>query len=382
MYCALLSPATAELLLHFLHYYSECFPFSEQAVAVHTLAPPLISLLHETHPPPGPNSASRGAGFRVSSLCVQDPFERSHNVTKSIKSQSAQLLQALRSSREVLRRVLEGESPNMRQDLLPVFRQSEVASPGKRPTASHTLHLSADTVHRLLQGTQYAVLADRLQELDLRNPHVHCTLDRLVLQALAQQLEGEFGLSVQTERQPETASSSLPPSSPLLPSAEDGGCMEADSPSQQHKRRRPREEEEEGMEVEKGWEGGKKLRLAGQESAEQLLFRLAEGLGAVLVCSAVEESWQHRRRRRRKGEQREATSCSPESSVGRTVGGLAASLPALPPCLIFTLTLPRNLSPSNHLTAVTMCASHAMFCQSFQQFFAVCKKWLLSSHPH
>ena len=318
----------------------------------------------------------------MSSLCVQDPFERSHNVTKSIKSQSAQLLQALRSSREVLRQVLEGESPNMRQDLLPVFRQSEVASPGKRPTASHTLHLSADTVHRLLQGTQYAALADRLQELDLRNPHVRCTLDRLVLRALAQQLEREFGLSVQAERQPETASSNLPPSSPLLlHSAEDGGCMESDSPGQQHKRRRPREEEEEGeegMEVEKRWEGGKKLRLAGQESAEQLLFRLAEGLGAVLVCSAVEESWQHRRRRRRKGEQREATSCSPESSVG----GLAASLPALPPCLVFTLTLPSNPSPSNHLTAVTMCASHAMFCQSFQQFFAVCKKWLLSSHPH
>lgn len=367
----------AQLFLHFLHYYAEVFSFSEQAIAIHTLSLPLIS--HLRHDPSG-----QGMGFKVSSLCLQDPFERSHNVTKNLKAPHLpQLLHAFQSSLKILKELLEGEqiAPGTRQNVLSLFKPTESAIPRKKAAAVHTLHLDTGTVCRLLCGTRYAALAGRLEELDLNNTFIQWTLNHVILQSLAVQLEREFGFRVHAES---PAASSISPASSLPPT----NIAVADGSAHQCKRQRKEVEgevsSEEGMEVEEeglvevgGEQGVKRKRLAEQESAEQLLFRLTEGewSGCTLVCSAMEESWIHRRRRRR--EKQKQASCSPSNTVEQ--GATASSLSG--PCLSFTLTSPSNPSPGNHLAVVVLHATDSKFQHHFQQFFAVCKKWLLSTSP-
>ena len=351
------------------------FPISEQVVAIHTLTPPLLSQLHR-------NTTGQTQPFRVSSLCVQDPFERSHNVTKNVgPAHLPPLLQALRSSLSLLTELLDSEqtAPGTRHDALSLFKQTGPSpGSGKKTAAMKTLPLDASTASWLLCNTRYTALADRLHELDLHNPLIQHTLDSIVLHSLAQHLEEKFGFRVHTVRQQEAVAAYIapPPSpgpSPSLPSP--------DTLCSVHHRKRQRaaeeEEREERMEVEEegGGEGGqcervKRKKLVEQGSAEQLLFRLSEDdeCGCMLECSAMERNWIGRRRKRRM--QQRQGSCSHGSATEEAS-----------PCLSFTLSSSSSPSPDNHITMVTLQVTDPMYHQSFLQFFAVCKKWLFS-HPH
>ena len=372
--------SAAELLLHFFRFYAEVFPISEQAVAIHTLTPPLHSQLRRE------TSGQTGPQFRVSSLCVQDPFEHSHNVTKNVgPAHLRPLLQALQSSLSQLADLLDSEqsTPDTRHDALSLFRLTE-PSPvsGKKAAAMKTLHVDISTASRLLHGTCYAALANCLQELDLHNLLIQHTLDRIILHSLAQHLEREFGFKVQTIRQQEAVSASITPylSPGLCPSLLDKVY------SAHHRKRQRMAEEgegegEEGMEMEEegGGESGesgecegvKRKRQTEQGSAEQLLFELTAGeeCGSTLECSAIERNWIGRRRKRRMHQGQASSSCE------------AVTEEEAPPCLSFLLSSSSNQPPSDHFTTISLQVTEPMYQESFLQFFAVCKKWLFSHPP-
>lgn len=349
--------SAAQLLLHFFNYYTH-FSFSEKVVAIHTPSPPLISN----------NSGGQSTGFRVSSLCVQDPFEQTHNVTKNMKaSHLSPLRQAFESSEKILRHIMTNEL-TARQDVLSLFKQQTLPVPDKKRATGYSLDLDAATAGCLLLNTHYTALANRLSELDRSNGSVQCMLNHVLLQSLALLLQREFGFRVHAAEAQEESLPSIPCTHPLDLEVPAG---------KQRKRQRPSEECEEVMEIDEDLGGGevKRSRLSEQESAEQLLFRLAEGerAGYTVVCSAMEESWLHRRRKRREKER--LGSASSGDAVPSTPTPTTTT-----PCLSFTLTsIPTPTSL--YLATVDLCVTDPTYQQSFQQFFAVLKKWMLYSLP-
>lgn len=282
-------------------------------------------------------------------------------MSKNVKSSLLpSLRQAFQSSEKNLRAMMINE-PISRQDALFLFKQQTPPRYFTKGPAVHSINLDSTTASRLLLGTHYAALADRLSELDIKNDHVRCTLSHVLLQSLALKLEREFGFQVHVAEAQEDVSSASPlsrvaPTDAVVPTGK------------QRKRQRPSEEYEEGMEVDEE-EVIKKPRMLEKESAEQLLFHLTDGgvSGYTLVCSAVEETWIHRRRKRREKERlTSASSATAEPMTTPTT-----------PCLSFTLTS----VPSFHLATVVLHINNPLYQQSFQQFFAVLKKWLLCSSP-
>ena len=312
-------------------------------------------------------------GFKVSSLCLQDPFDRSHNVTKNVKAVHLHLLiQTLQSSQPELRELLSHEetTPLTRQNVLPLFKHSQTSTTTteKKRSGHHFLQFNIDTMSCLLHNTCYAALSGRLQELDLSNLLVHRKLSHILLEALAELLEREFGFRVHSESHG-SATNVVLPLAPVCRPHCSANIL---------KRQRP--DEEEVMEVEEGQgdgggegrgeEGGegqekvKRQRLVNVESVENLLFRLTEGQGSdyTIECSAMEESWIGRRRRRRAIQQQPGlASFSPET---------------VSPCLSFTLSTPYSCTVVSNYT-VMLQATEPMFQSSLQQFFSVWKQWLL-----
>ena len=315
---------------------------------------------------------------------MQDPFERSHNVTKNISHKHfPEILQHFRHAHELLTRLLENEksTPDTRQDLLSVFVQGQSPHSEKCVATSRTLTLTLDTVCGVLLGiAQYTTLAAQLGELNLDNPHISLMLDRLVLHSIALQLEQEFSFVTSALRATAQGTSTDVPSylSPLAtgPSLEG---IQRDEPVQR-KRQRSTEEDMEmemGVEVEGEWGGTKRQRLGRKESADELLCRLAQdrdcGLG--FQCTAVEESWVGQRRRRRKETASGSPRCKTEDK--KSSGGSDLFLE-------FTMTSSResltNLSPgkSGYQITVLLLVNHVKYSENLVQFFAVFKRWLLS----
>lgn len=401
----------AELFLHFLHYYADCFPFSECVVAIHCCSPPQISQLSQRVSSQKMSSGEMNtsppscAGFRVSSLCVQDPFELSHNVAKGMnRSQMSHLHHRLQSAHATLKELLSAEmgSGSSRQDVISVFSQSCTREQSKKPLTVRTLTLSLDIISRLLlKTTPYVELAQRLQELDMHNLHTRHLLNCIILKALVMTLEEEFDLSVCLK----TDTCDLPPSSPLKCSPQSSRAhryiltqkMERVGHGQQRKRRRlPEEAEEEGIkkvehepqcsEKEEGemravYEDVKRSKVARDEkTAENLLYHLTEGSErGVFLCKAIRETWTHCRRQRRERRQNPMASGSPSHAFDQTMSDLGDSLPSVSPCLIFTLALGKQEVEISKgvCTTVVLQATHIKYSQPLQNFYAFFKKWLL-----
>ena len=312
----------------------------------------------------------------MSSVCLQDPFDRSHNVAKNMKAVHLQsLLQALKSSQSRLQELLTHENTGPQQNILSLFTETEPV-PATARSPLHRLQLDMAAASRLLQDTCYEALAGRLQELDLSNKLIRRTMDSVVLQALAGKLETEFGFKVHSKRLGVLSTASVSPQ----PLQEEAAVQSSGHATRKRQRTPTAEgEEEEEMEVEgegegEEGEGVKRQRVEGAESAEQLLFCLTEGKGleCQMELSAVEESWIGRRRRRR--EKQRQTISSPEATVSHEM--------TTTPCLSFTLSMLLNQQPQCHTeysTTVTLQAADPKFQISLQVFFSVCKNWLLSN---
>ena len=319
-------------------------------------------------------------------MCVQDPFERVHNVTKNMTGGNcAHLCQALSKSRQLLAELLEQEQsdPSSRQDVTPLFKHDNLkpvpmshttdlsrpentptavrhkSFPGQSPTGSHCLQLSLETLSRLLHDIPFASLEGRLEELDVRNTFVCQQLDHVVLHTLVHHFQKDYGVTAQflkLHKIEETQTVSVP----------SGGSEGTPVTSERKRERSPDEDQEEEMEVEEG-EGGfevKRQRLEGGESAEALLCRLTEGvaLDGQAQCVAVEESWVGARRRRRQQE-RDGSSASPDPQTPAPTT----------PCLSFFLSVSSQQHVSTNTISVVMHDSDSQFKLAFERFFSVCK---------
>lgn len=295
-------------------------------------------------------------------------------MTKNISSvQLQQLLLALKYSQLKLQELLGHSESDARENILSLFRQSDTRSlTATKPLCVLQFDITAAT--RLLQKTCYEPLAGRLHELDLSNPLTQKTLNCIILEEMTAKLEREFEFKVHSEQETAVLStcSVCPPDTTVAPYS---GHM--------RKRQRPPTDkvEEDVMEVEEGQmmvveeeeeEEVKRQRLESQESAEQLLFRLTKDkvLRCHLMLTAMEETWVGRRRRKRQ------TSSSPRATDNDKT--------STTPCLSFYVSVcpshPQShpQSTAKYITVLKLHITDLKFRSSLQQFFAVCKKWLLS----
>ena len=372
---------TAQLLLHFFNYFLAKFSFSVNIVTIHTLS-------HLCLP-------YRGTGFKVSSVCVQDPFEQSHNVTKTMKIVHLNhMLQVMRSSQQTLKQLLNNEQQQTPvaprpHDILSLFRPSEMPATPNRANDEHLIELDISTASHLLHDTQYTALEGRLEELDLTNLIIQHKLCYILVYSLAYHLEKEFDFefrSIQDEETCDMTSSSVSiqdeetcdmTSSSVSIQDEETCDMTSSSVSiagdnvscstQSRKRCRALEEEDEMMDVEDRSDEGiiKRQRITGhaESSAEQVLFSLTEGQRSDcrLECIAYEASWIDRRRKRR----------HPQTQ--------STQHKELKPCLSFILSANINqhrMRGDGSLATFRLQLTDLNFQSAFHQFFAVCKKLL------
>ena len=192
----------AELLLDFFRFYSEEFDFGAHVVAVHYPAPARLTQEEVAHTAAGSTSKAK---LKMTQLCVQDPFELSHNVTKSLPK-VAFFQDVLCVSRDILQEQLQLESTTTGSgDLLALFDQTRYQSimskSSKAPKMLRYLMFTPLRVAGLLQRVEtLRPLGERLAELDLRNKQVGKKLSDLVVKVLLSILEEElkFVCEVQT----------------------------------------------------------------------------------------------------------------------------------------------------------------------------------------
>ena len=291
-------------------------------------------------------------------MCVQDPFELSHNVTKSMRPANlAQLQRAMRRSHQLLTDLLHQEQslPTSRQDILQIFKPSAQLPPPPPSTAGHSVELETAVLSRLLHNTQFSGLEERVGDLDLGNSFVCQRLNHVVLHSLTHHLQEVFGVRVQFQQQGVGAVAPGPPQrKPELLEMAPAGA-------------RKRERSVEEMEVEGGeLEGAevKRQKLEFEESADDLLLRLTEreSLQSKAECVAMEDGWAGGRRRRRRQQQREA---GPAPSM--------TSSPTTVPCLAFTVSVSTNIHSG---TIVSLQTSDPKFKLPFEMFYSACKRKL------
>ena len=325
------------------------------------------------------------AGFKVSALCVQDPFEHSHNVTKGIgPGHVGQLLKALERSQLLLTQLLQREHSSQ-QDILQLFNppsSAELTSPtGPSGTAAHSVELTSETASHLLLHSQFAELAGRLAELGLNNESVSQRLHHVILHSLTQHLQDEFGVRVQFRQQERSPAISSQPSTVIgQPSAvvspPNLACVSQPTAGER-KRERSMTEEGEEEEMETEGKGGavsevKKQKFDSEESAEQLLFRLMEGeaLSCQADCVALEQSWIGSRKRRRE-QMRQGSHSYPAKTTPTTPNS---------PCLVFTIsvgpTTTTTSSSGDIIATIVLQSTDSKFKIPFEMFFSACKRKL------
>ena len=396
--------SAAELLLHFFQFYSEEFDFSLDVVAVHHPAPARLSKQEaaslacrehtdESTPP------RKQASLKITPICLQDPFELCHNVTKSL-SKVAFFQDMLTASRVILQEQLQLEKsvadPSVTGgNLFALFDQAQyqwVASrlPAKDQRRSKFLMLTATHIAGLLQKVSaLKLLGERLGDLDLSNECLVGKLADVVMQALVAIMEDQLKFTCEAETvYPSSADCSAMEIGveSTLPQAVGGeapqdigrgGDMEVEKmvegPSTAEedggtRKRQRTEQHSEGTHSEEP----KRAKLFPVPVALQLLCSAVRGTEAYL-CTAHTNTWLHRRKAQREQQHQ---------------GG--ASITALPPPetpdLQFSLSSLTSASnelkgvsvPSETIAIVKLMPTELQQRTDFSTFFAFFKKLIIS----
>lgn len=162
------------LLIHFFRYYSTQFPFQRQIVTIHRTAP--VSLEEANKLLECPLQTN-------SPLVVQDPFDHSHNVCKSLSASSFTFLAARLA--EALHILSSRSAP-----LLEIF--TEQVPQGRHHQQGKTIALSMEHVIGLLRKRE-GPLADVLSELDLTNHSTQNSLFCVIAQCVVDLMKEKFG---------------------------------------------------------------------------------------------------------------------------------------------------------------------------------------------
>lgn len=399
--------SAAELLLHFFEFYSEKFDFNVHVVAIHHPAPARLSKQEASSLACREHSDEstlqrKQAGLKITPICLQDPFELCHNVTKSL-SKVTFFQDMLTASKIILQEQLQleksvADSSDTGGNLFALFDHAQyewVASTlpakGLDQKKSKYLMLNLNHVAGLLQRVSaLKLLGERLRELDLTN---QCLLEKLadvVMQALVAVMEEELKFRCEAETV-DSSESSVECSSVMELGVErrtlqqlvagettqdirSGGDMEVDmvegtSIAEECTRKRQRTEQHcEDTHPEEP----KRAKLFPASVALQLLSSAVKGTEAY-SCIAHTNTWLHRRKAQRE-QQRQG---------GASVIALS---PAETPVLRFSLSSLNPASdelkgvsvPSETITIVKLMLKEPQQTTDFFNFFAFFKKLIIS----
>ena len=273
------------------------------------------------------NPACRVSHFREGQLCIQDPFELSHNVAKSLSRDAlVRLVGHCGLALQQLR--VGGDSPS----LLAVFRAVQLdcsASEGRSLLLEKSVHLAPDDMPSVLAGVQeWSPLPSHLLalwgELDHSSAEVRRKLSLAVLHAVVLSLEHTLGFScvalcgsppgmmpagevVVGGGQSESFNSGDGPGT--LDGSEDGGMqVESNLETVDVDGVRKRQRDVESDEEEEGEDGSevnetdvcKKPRVGVSNDAMATLDKVVGGgLPPAYTCVAYSNTWVHRRQARR-----------------------------------------------------------------------------------
>lgn len=363
--------------------------------------------------------------FRVSPFCIQDPFDLSHNVTKSLNQSSfVTLKQKLRTSYLVLREQLQGQQECARpSSLLPLFGSEHTRVDIHREARSNLriLMFPPNRMSCLFEKVDaFRPLANRLHELDLSNSEVTRKLSFGVLKAILVILQQDLSFSctatpehIHTHSQPGDSSkqsigddvpqelseelcrqeeeemevvsddskqpAEVAPQEPsaeehpesTVPQVEEMVSEESDDTSR--KRQRSSQDEQFG-------ETPKKAKVSTVTPALDVLRSALgdlkeEQIPNSYICTAYFNTWVHRRASSRQQERSNST----DSDLAASIGSLGQSLPEVAPLVQFSLSVTMETQPQggtvpkNRVT-VKLAPCSSQYAPEFSTFFAFFKK--------
>ncbi|XP_019853366.1 PREDICTED: speckle targeted PIP5K1A-regulated poly(A) polymerase-like [Amphimedon queenslandica] len=158
------SSSIAELARHFFNFYSAVFSFSNHAVTVHT---PLLLTIQDAvqlslQDPTHQESMTESGGMKISPLCVQDPFDLLHNVTKAVTPSTLNaLVEEMKQAVLVMDNLLSASPSLHNLGILSLFvcqtPTSPFSSPEKSYKTTYQLHFSLKMIEKLVSKVPAAV---------------------------------------------------------------------------------------------------------------------------------------------------------------------------------------------------------------------------------
>ena len=231
---------TGELLLHFFRFYSEHIDFSFHVVTIHTLVgqPVLVAdAVREAEANLTESVPHKVRTFKISSMCVQDPFELSHNVTKSLSPETfATLLEEMNRAFRIMSGLVasgvtaSGQSSFQSGSFLCLFDPHTHAlfprAALKQPKLTHCMFLPLGKVASLLEKVPtVSPLVEHIGRLNTSSQHVASMVGVVVLSAIIQLLEHDLGFECAPMR--DVVPPSSLPSNPYVGSPTASGTPES-----------------------------------------------------------------------------------------------------------------------------------------------------------
>ena len=191
----------AELARHFFHFYSGVFSFSNHTVTIHT---PLLLTIQDAVQQSLQNATQEDSmketgGMKISPLCVQDPFDLLHNVTKAVTPSTLNaLVEEMKQAALVMDNLLSASPSLHNLGILSLFvcqtpTSPSFSSPEKSLKTNYQLHFSLKMIEKLVSKVPAAVgLSECLSTLDIKSPYTRDKLSRAVIRCLVCLLENEL----------------------------------------------------------------------------------------------------------------------------------------------------------------------------------------------
>ena len=311
---------TGELLLHFFHFYSNIFDFSNDVVAIHAPSNQQLSIteavdMSSAHAPS--NLPDKLLTMKVGCVCVQDPIELSHNVTKSLNHRTLSVLKGeLTRAYQIMQELHSPSAIDTIRSLgiLSLFSSSDCVH--KQPKTSDILHFTLTNICSLLSKVPVlSPLVETLPQLDLQSQYTINKLHLVVLRALVCILETDLGFNCLSQQPYVDMSPLLTTSTSLAPVMQEdnnsnmtsiivGTSLQTEVISD---RKRQRSDDDEipsiSLEIEdiNDFKKSKAQSSIGPISILEQYCCMDNGSSfpSVVQCTAFTNSWTHRRKWKR-----------------------------------------------------------------------------------
>ena len=423
-----------ELLLHFFKFYSE-WRASEEVVAIHcprdkTLSPSEAKAL-ATQPQ---TQGYKIRPFRdIAPLIVQDPFEFDHNLCKALsKPNFTAFIHHVKMAAELLTK---------QKNILPLFDRKEYQKVEVRLYAKpRRLVFNTHDLKQLFQGNSaFSALGEGLEELDMNDSFVHKSVSLVTLKAVINYLQHSLNINCSPNNLTEkdssqetdlhTNDSAAAKSSPDPPentaasakcqpdvdkntSILSTECMDIDKDIKQPTEAEANPEPSSTSKIKEVANGDRQragVKVVGEASSRKRGHSLSdeeteqsdetkrtkkgnsqtvntldilrqarrECQSAKYVCTAMSDTWTHRRQQQRKLEQQQQLRSGDQVEERMDTSELTESLPSLPALLCVKLFLDNSKAP---LVAIKINQLPPLHVHKFNNWFALVNKEL-HRHP-